>query len=241
MAMTEAVANVRALTFDVFGTVVDWRSSIIAELEAFARAKGIAADWAGFTDAWQGLYQPKLSPVREGKRPWTVLDVLHRESLDEVLARFGIAGLSEQEKDFLNRVWHRLRPWPDSVAGLNRLHPKYPLATLSNGNVALMVNLARHAHLPWDAILGAEVTGHYKPQPECYRRSVQMLGVQPEQVMLVAAHNSDLIAASKVGLRTAFVARPLEYGPHQKLDLQAEHPFDVIASDMVDLAVRLDC
>jgi len=239
--MTEAVANVRALTFDVFGTVVDWRSSIIDELEAFGRGKGIAADWAAFTDAWQGLYQPKLSPVREGKRPWTVLDVLHRESLDEVLARFKIEGLSEEEKDFLNRIWHRLRPWPDSVAGLNRLHVKYPLATLSNGNVALMMNLARHARLPWDAILGAEVAGHYKPQPECYRTTVQMLGVQPAQAMLVAAHNGDLIAASKVGLRTAFVARPFEYGPHQQSDLEAEHPFDVIASDMVDLAVRLGC
>jgi 2-haloacid dehalogenase len=241
MAMTEALAAVRALTFDVFGTVVDWRGSIIAELEAFGRAKGIAADWTAFADAWRGLYQPKLSLVREGKRPWTILDVLHRESLEELLVRFKVAGLTEEEKDHLNRVWHRLEPWPDTVAGLNRLHAKYPLATLSNGNVALMVNLARHGRLPWDAILGAEVTGHYKPQPECYRKSAQMLGLKPGQVMLVAAHNGDLIAASKVGLRTAFIARPQEYGPHQKLDFQAEHPFDVVATDMLDVAAQLGC
>ena len=241
MAMTEAVAKVRALAFDVFGTVVDWRGSIVAELEAFGRAKGIAADWAAFTDAWRGLYQPKLSLVRDGKRPWTVLDVLHRESLEELLTQFRVAGLAEEEKDRLNRVWHRLKPWPDSVPGLNRLHAQYPLATLSNGNVALMVNLARHSGLPWDAILGAEVTGHYKPQPECYRKTAEMLGLQPAQVMLVAAHNSDLIAASKVGMRTAFVARPQEFGPHPNRDAQAEHPFDAVAKDLVDLAEQLGC
>ena len=241
MAMTEAVSKVKALTFDVFGTVVDWRSSIIAELEAFGRAKNIKADWTAFTDAWRGLYQPKMSLVREGKRPWTILDVLHRESLDELLVQFKVSGLSEADKDHLNRVWHRLRPWPDSVPGLKRLHTKYPLATLSNGNIALMMNLKRNADLPWDAILGAEVTGHYKPQPECYRRTAECLGLKPEQCMLVAAHNGDLLAASKVGFRTAFIARPTEYGPHQKADFQAEHPFDVIGKDMVDVAVQLGC
>jgi len=241
MALTDAVARVRALTFDVFGTVVDWRGSILRELEAFGREKGIAADWAAFTDAWRGLYQPKLSLVREGKRPWTILDVLHRESLEELLQRFKIAGLSEEEKDFLNRVWHRLDPWPDSVPGLKRLHAKYPLATLSNGNVALMVNLARHSGLPWDAILGAEVTRHYKPLPECYRITAELLGVAPGQCMLVAAHNSDLVAASQVGYRTAFIARPAEYGPHQQFDFKAEHSFDVVAKDMVDLAAQLAC
>ena len=241
MAMTDAVAKVRALTFDIFGTVVDWRSSIITELEAFGRSKGITADWVAFTDAWRGLYQPKMSMVRDGKRPWTILDVLHRESLEELLVQFKVVGLKEDEKDFLNRVWHRLHPWPDSVAGLNRLHVKYPLATLSNGNIALMMHLKRNANLPWDAIAGAEVTGHYKPQPECYRKTAQVLGLAPEQCMLVAAHNSDLLAASKVGFRTAYVGRPTEYGPHQKADFQAEHPFDLIAKDMVDLAVQLGC
>ncbi len=241
MAMTAAVARVQALTFDVFGTVVDWRGSIVRELDAFGRKKGLAADWAAFADAWRGLYQPKLSLVREGKRPWTILDVLHRESLDELLRQFTIAGLSEEEKDFLNRVWHRLDPWPDSVPGLKRLHAKYPLATLSNGNVALMVNLARHSGLPWDAILGAEVTRHYKPQPECYRMTAEMLGLKAEQCMLVAAHNGDLLAASQVGYRTAFIARPAEYGPHQQRDFKAEHPFDVVAKDMLDVAAQLGC
>lgn len=241
MAPSAAIAQVRALTFDVFGTVVDWRTSIHRELEAFGRAKGLSADWMAFTDAWRGLYQPRLSQVRDGKRPWTILDVLHRESLEELLVRFKIEDLSEAEKDHLNRVWHRLDPWPDSVPGLRRLHAKYPLATLSNGNVSLMMNLARHGGLPWDAILGAEVTGHYKPQPECYRGTAQFLGLPPEQCMLVAAHNSDLLAASAVGYRTAFVARPAEYGPHQTHDFKAEHPFDVVAKDMVDLAVQLGC
>lgn len=241
MAMTEAVAKVRALTFDVFGTVVDWRSSIHRELEAFGKKKGIQADWMAFTDAWRGLYQPRLSQVREGKRPWTILDALHRESLEELLMQFKVGGLTEDEKDFLNRVWHRLSPWPDSVAGLKRLHTKYPLATLSNGNVALMMNLARHSDLPWDAILGAEVTRHYKPQPECYLKTAEFLGLKPEQCMLVAAHNSDLVAASQQGYRTAFVVRPTEYGPHQKHDFKAEHAFDVIAKDMVDVAVQLGC
>lgn len=241
MAMAEPVAKVKALTFDVFGTVVDWRSSIIAELETFGRSKGISADWTAFTDAWRGLYQPKMTLVRDGKRPWTILDALHRESLEELLVQFKVAGLTEAEKDHLNRVWHRLRPWPDSVPGLKRLHVKYPLATLSNGNIALMVNLKRSADLPWDAILGAEVTRHYKPQPECYRLTAECLGLKPEQCMLVAAHNSDLIAASKVGYRTAFIGRPTEYGPHQKADFRAEHPFDVVAKDMIDVAVQLGC
>ncbi len=240
MAMSEAVTKVRALTFDVFGTVVDWRGSIIRELEAFGKEKGLSADWVAFTDAWRGLYQPKLSLVREGKRPWTILDVLHRESLDELLVQFKVAGLSEEEKDFLNRVWHRLDPWPDSVPGLKRLHAKYPLATLSNGNVSLMVDMARNAGLPWDAILGAEVTRHYKPQPECYLKTAEFLGLKPDQCMLVAAHNSDLVAASKVGYRTAFIARP-EYGSHQKLDFKAEHAFDVVAKDMLDVAAQLGC
>jgi 2-haloacid dehalogenase len=241
MAMTEAVARVRALTFDVFGTVVDWRGSIVRELDAFGKRKGLAADWAAFADAWRGLYQPKMSLVRDGQRPWTILDVLHRESLEELLTQFRIVGLSEEEKDFLNRAWHRLDPWPDAVPGLTRLHVKYPLATLSNGNVALLVNMARRAGLPWDTILGAEVTRHYKPQLECYRITAEMLGLAPEQCMLVAAHNNDLVAASRVGYRTAFIPRPEEFGPHQRQDRQAEHAFDVVGKDMLDLATQLGC
>ena len=232
---------VKALTFDVFGTVVDWRSSIIREGRSLGERKGVTADWEAFADAWRGLYQPAMEAVRTGERPWTKLDDLHRESLDKLVQQFGIEGLDEAELDYFNRAWHRLDPWPDTVEGLTRLKRKYPLATLSNGNVALMVNMARHGGLPWDAILGAEVTRHYKPMPQCYLGTAELLGVAPHECMLVAAHNSDLISAREVGFRTAFVARPTEYGPHQSEDFEAEHDFDFIAGDMVDLAVKMGC
>ena len=170
--------SVKALTFDVFGTVVDWRSSITREGETLGRAKGLTADWARFADAWRGLYQPNLSRVRSGELPWTKLDELHRMSLDRLLVDFGIAGLSETEIDHLNRAWHRLDPWPDAVPGLERLRRRFILATCSNGNVALMVNMAKRAGLPWDAILGAETARHYKPQPEAYLITADMLGVK---------------------------------------------------------------
>jgi 2-haloacid dehalogenase len=232
--------TIRALTFDVFGTVVDWRTSIAREGAALARAKGIThVDWVQFADAWRALYQPAMTKVRKGERPWTRLDTLHRESLDALLDRFEITGLDEAEIDHLNRAWHRLDPWPDAVEGLTRLKRRFVLATLSNGNVALMVNMAKHGGLPWDAILGAEPTRHYKPQPETYLGTVDMLGLRPEQCLMVAAHNNDLVAAARCGLRTAFVARPIEYGPAQTTDLRAEHAFDVVARDFVDLAEKL--
>ena len=233
--------SVKALTFDVFGTVVDWRSSLIDEGRALGRDKGIEADWEKFADAWRGKYQPALSRVRNGEIPWTNLDSLHRESLDALLEEFDITVLDENEKDTLNRAWHRLRPWPDSVAGLARLKKNYVLATLSNGNVALLVNMARNAGLPWDAILGAEVARHYKPQPQCYLTTAALLGLAPQQCMMVAAHNGDLVAASALGFRTAFVPRPTEYGPHQNSDLEADHEFDVVAASFMDLADKLAC
>jgi 2-haloacid dehalogenase len=201
---------VKALTFDVFGTVVDWRASIAEEGRALGREKGIDADWVAFADAWRGRYQPSMTRVREGELPWTNLDSLHRASLEELLEEFGISGLDEAEKDHLNRAWHRLDPWPDSVPGLTLLKTKYVLATLSNGNVALLVNMAKRGGLPWDAILGAEVARHYKPQPEAYLMTAEFLGLAPHQCMLVAAHNGDLLAAAAVGYRTAFVPRPTE-------------------------------
>jgi 2-haloacid dehalogenase len=233
--------NVKALTFDVFGTVVDWRSSLIREGEALGRAKGLAVDWPKFADAWRGLYQPAMDEVRSGRRPWVKLDDLHRESLDKLLGPFGIKGLSEAEVDHLNRAWHRLDPWPDAVPGLTRLKTKYVLATLSNGNVALMVNMAKRAGLPWDAILGAEVARHYKPERETYLTTAAMLGVQPEECMMVAAHNGDLAHASALGFRTAFVPRPAEHGPGQTKDVTPAREWDVVARDFVDLAVRLGC
>src|SRR5215831_12937464 len=231
---------IKALTFDVFGTVVDWRSSIFREGEAFGRAKGITGvDWQLFADKWRGLYQPAMDEVRSGRRPFVKLDVLHRESLDKLVAEFGIKGLTEADLDHLNRAWHRLDPWPDSVPGLQRMKKKYILATLSNGNVALMVNMARRAGLPWDAVLGAEVARHYKPQPEAYLTTAAMLGLRPEQCMMVAAHGNDLLAASRCGFRTAYVPRPAEHGPGGKVDGGHEGKFDVVAHDFVDLAVQL--
>jgi 2-haloacid dehalogenase len=232
---------VQALTFDVFGTVVDWRSSIIREGQALGKAKSLSVDWARFADAWRGLYQPTMSRVRNGELPWTKLDDLHRMSLDRLLGEFRITALSEAEIDHLNRAWHRLDPWPDAVEGLTRLRRRFILATCSNGNVALIVNMAKRAGLPWDAILGAETARHYKPQPEAYLITAEMLGLRPAQCMMVAAHNGDLVAAASCGLRTAFVPRPTEHGAGQTTDLAPTGAHDVVAKDFVDLAVKLGC
>ena len=234
--------SIKALTFDVFGTVVDWRSSLIREGEALGRAKNLGhVDWSKFADTWRGLYQPAMERVRSGAMPWTKLDDLHRLSLDRLLQDFHISGLSEEEVDHLNRAWHRLDPWPDTVEGLIRLKRRFILATLSNGNVALIVNMAKRAGLPWDAVLGAEVAGHYKPQPEAYLRTAEFLGLLPAQCLMVAAHNGDLVHAAGCGLRTAFVPRPTEHGPHQSKDTKPEHAFDVVATDFNDLARQLGC
>ena len=236
-----AKANVQALLFDVFGTVVDWRTSIIDELTRFGAEKGLKVDWATFTDDWRGLYQPAMEEVRSGRRAWTILDVLHRESLEQLLAKNGIAGLSDAEKDHINRVWHRLKPWPDVVAGLTRLKSRYIIGTLSNGNVGLLTRMAKNAGLPWDVVLGAETARAYKPLPAAYLASAALLNVEPRQVMLVAAHNGDLAAAAETGLRTAFVARPTEYGPHQKLDFKAERDWDVVTDSFTGLADAMGC
>jgi 2-haloacid dehalogenase len=233
--------EIRALTFDVFGTVVDWRSSLIREGQAFGRAHGLTVDWTRFADAWRGLYQPMLERVRSGSLPWTKLDDLHRMALDRLLTEFGITGLAERDVDHLNRAWHRLDPWPDSVAGLARLKRRYILATLSNGNVALIVDMARHGGLPWDAVLGAEVARHYKPQPQAYLTTAALLGLEPRQCLMVAAHNNDLAAAEKVGFHTAFVKRPTEHGPEQKTDLAPTQAWDVVADSFIDLAAHLGC
>lgn len=233
--------DVRALTFDVFGTVVDWRGSLIREGQALGRKKDIDADWVAFADAWRGLYQPLMERVRGGQLPWTKLDELHRIGLDSLLSRFGLGDLDESEIDDLNRAWHRLDPWPDVIEGLTRLKRKYVLATLSNGNVALLVNMAKRAGLPWDAVLGAEVARAYKPQPEAYKRTADFLGLKPGQCMMVAAHGGDLKAASECGFRTAFVGRPLEHGPDKPGDAGATGNWDVKATDFKDLATQLGC
>jgi 2-haloacid dehalogenase len=232
---------VHALLFDVFGTVVDWRASLIDDLSAFAAGRGLNVDWAGFADDWRALYQPAMEEVRTGRRAWTVLDVLHRESLDRLIAKYAIAGLSEADKDHINKVWHRLKPWPDAVDGLTRLKSRYIIGTLSNGNVGLLTRMAKFARLPWDVVLGAETARAYKPQPQAYLASAELLNLRPEQVMLVAAHNGDLAAAASVGLRTAFVPRPNEWGAGQKVDLKAEREWDVVADSFVSLAKAMSC
>jgi 2-haloacid dehalogenase len=198
-------------------------------------------DWVKFADGWRGLYQPFMNKVRHGEIGWTKLDDLHRMALDQLLKELDITGVADADVDHLNRAWHRLDPWPDCVAGLTRLKKKYVLTTLSNGNVALMVNMAKRAELPWDVILGAEPTRHYKPQREAYIGTAEYLGLRPDELMLVAAHNGDLKAASGFGLRTAFVPRPTEHGPGQTKDLKPDGSWDVVATDFVDLAAKMGC
>jgi 2-haloacid dehalogenase len=231
--------SVKALVFDVFGTVVDWRSSVAREMDELARRKGLAIDGLAFADAWRAGYGPSMNRVRKGELPWTKLDRLHRMTLDTVLATFGIKGLSDAEADALNRAWHRLQPWPDAVGGLTRLKSRFIIAPLSNGNVSLMTNMAKHAGLPWDCILGAELARRYKPDPEVYQSAADFLDLAPAEVMMVAAHSGDLTAAGKVGLKTAFVPRPLEFGPKGKAELKAASPVDITATDFNDLASRL--
>jgi len=231
--------GIKALVFDVFGTVVDWRTSVAHEAEAVAKSRGLTVDGSKFADAWRAQYAPMMDQVRTGKLPWTKLDHLHRMILDRIVGDFGLSGLSESERRTLNTAWHRLRPWPDAVSGLTRLKKKYILAPLSNGNIALMTDLARHAGLPWDCILGAELVQHYKPDPEVYRSAMELLDLERGEVMMVAAHLNDLRAAKAQGLRTAFVARPAEYGPAGKPDLKADDSIDVSARDFNDLAMHL--
>ena len=233
------VGDVKALIFDVFGTVVDWRGSIIEQSAAFGQARGIERDWAAFADAWRGKYRPFMDKVRTGELPWTNLDALHRMALEEVLAEFAIDGLTDGEKAEVNFFWHRLRPWADAAPGLYRLKHRYIIAPMSNGNIALMTNMAKNGGLPWDCILGAEVARHYKPDPESYLTAVALLGLAPEQVMMTAAHQGDLLAAQKVGLRAGFVPRPMEHGPDVTPDPTPDPSFDVVATDFTDLARQM--
>jgi 2-haloacid dehalogenase len=234
--MGNAKQQVQALLFDVFGTVVDWRGSLIRELTAFGSARGFKHDWAKFADEWRGLYQPGMEEVRSGRRAWTILDVLHRESLLTLLDQYDMKGLGEHEIHHLVTIWHRLDPWPDAVGGLMRLKTRYIIGTLSNGNIGMMARMAKRGRLPWDVILGAEPARAYKPLPEAYRRNAEMLNLAPHEVMLVAAHNGDLAAAAKVGLRTAFVVRPEEHGPGQTIDLAASQDWDVVTNSFHGVA-----
>jgi len=228
--------SVRALTFDVFGTVVDWRSSVAAEV----RARRLPVDAEAFADAWRAGYQPAMQEVREGRLAWTNIDGLHRRILDRLLAERGIT-LAEHDADELNRAWHRLAPWPDAVAGLVRLKSRYAITTLSNGNVSLLLAMARNAGLPWDTIFSAELFGHYKPDPEAYLGACRLLDLAPPQVLMVAAHPSDLRAAAAAGLRTAYVPRPLERGPGGPMEPWTQDEFDLVAPGFDRLADALGC
>jgi 2-haloacid dehalogenase len=233
----------QALLFDVFGTVVDWRSGIMRDAAPFLARHGIAMTPAALADAWRDRYQPAMQAIRSGARPFTRLDVLHRENLDAVLRDAGadLAAIPADDRAALTHAWHRLDPWPDSVPGLTRLKARFIIAPLSNGNIALLLNMAKRAALPWDAILGAEVAQAYKPQPEAYLRTAEILGLPPAACMLVAAHNGDLAAARRAGFSTAFIPRPTEHGPGQTIDLVAEEDWDFVAASLTELADRLGC
>ncbi len=236
------LSMVKALVFDVFGTVVDWRTSLINDFTAWSKTRGIQGDWTALVDGWRGLYVGSMDEVRRHpERGYVILDVLHRRSLETLVAKLGITGLTEADLEHLTRGWHRLHPWPDSVAGLTRLKSRYIIAPLSNGNVALLTNMAKFAGLPWDLVLSAELFAHYKPDPETYLGAARLLGLAPGEVMMVAAHNNDLEAAQHYGLKTAFVARPTEYGPLQSRDFEATGTWDIVAADFGGIADRLGC
>lgn len=233
--------DVDALVFDVFGTVVDWRSGVVRDGRKLGEAKGLDVDWAAFADAWREEYQPSLARVRRGEIPWRNLDALHRESLERLLDRFDVDELTDGETEHLNRVWHRLDPWPDAVPGLNRLRSDFLVAPLSNGHMRLLTNMAKRAGIPWDLILSAELSGHYKPDEDAYLTAVDLLDLRPEEVVMVAAHERNLDASREAGLRTAYVHRPSEWGPERadEVGRPDESAYDVVAEDVVDLAERL--
>ena len=230
---------IKALIFDVFGTVVDWRSSVILECKILEEKTGIPGDWAKLADMWRQKYVPSMDRVRNGEKKWTILDDLHKESLLSILKELDINGHSESEIEHLNKAWHRLNPWPDSVEGLHLLKKNFSISTLSNGNINLLNNMAQYANLPWDNIFSAETFMHYKPDPETYLGAVNKLKLKKHEVMLVAAHNNDLLAAKEFGIKKAFVLRATEYGPSQNFDLKAEENIDISALDFIELSTKL--
>ena len=232
---------VRAVLFDVFGTVVDWRTGIASAVASFAKLMGLTLDPEAFADAWRAQYQPSMERVRSGLRPYVTLDELHRENLEPVLREQGVdpADIPDRYLDELGNAWHSLPPWPDSVEGILRIKRDFIVGPLSNGNTALLVNMAKGAGLGWDVVLGSDISREYKPSPEAYLAPGHLLGLESGEVMLVAAHNADLASARRVGLATAYLPRPAEFGPHQHRNLAPTADWDLIAESITDLADRL--
>ncbi|NEW91025.1 haloacid dehalogenase type II [Rhodopseudomonas sp. BR0M22] len=242
MAGRAEPTNVQALLFDVFGTVVDWRSSLIDDLSAYAAGRGLEGDWTGLIDGWRKAYVPSMDAVRNNPQAdFLTLDELHRRSLERLVGEFGIKGLTEDDINYMVTGWHRLKPWLGVVAALERLKTKYILAPLSNGNVGLLTRMAKNAGLPWDLVLGSDVFRHYKPDAENYLGAAKLLNLQPAEVMLVAAHNYDLQAAQALGLKTAFIPRRTEYGPLQTIDFDATGDWTIVADDLAGVADQLGC
>ena len=239
--------KVKALLFDVFGTVVDWRTGIAREVESIAKKNDISLDPFDFADAWRAEYQPAMEEIRKGRRSFTILDILHMENLKKIAPKFNLHNLSDDDFEFLVTAWHRLPGWPDSSEGLSLLKKKYILATQSNGNIALIVNMAKFSNLNWDVILGAEVTGHYKPEPEAYLKACNALNFKTEECLMVAAHEDDLRAARQQGMKTAYVHRPFEYGKDKLFDIaevndyKGDREWDIVSTDLKNLAKQLGC
>lgn len=233
--------ELKALIFDVQGTATDFRSTLAEEAARLSQDRAGDFDWGAFVDEWRGMYRPALDEVLAGTRPWTPVDLIYREALDRLLTKKGLTFFSETECAELNFAWQKIRPWPDVVAGLERLKGRYTIATLSNADVSAVINIAKYGGLPWDAVFAAEMAGTFKPDPRTYHVALKYLGLKPEQVMMVACHKYDLRAAKELGLLTAFVARPLEFGPGGKVDTSFEENFDINATDFLHLAHQLGC
>jgi len=239
--MNTQAAGTKALVFDVFGTVVDWHGSVAREVRGLAKARGLRVNAVKFAKAWRAGYRPAMDRVLRGEAPFEKIDAIHRAILEDVLKQFKVTALTEEEKAHLNLVWHRLKPWPDTVRGLKRLKSKFVVATLSNGNTSLLVNMAKHGGLPWDCVFSSDTFKLFKPDPGMYLGAADALSLKPEEVMMVAAHKSDLRAAAQCGLKTAFVKRPLEHGRAGTPDLASEPEFTVNAESFLDLADQLGC
>jgi len=237
--MTISAESTEVLLFDVFGTVVDWRTSLLRLFQRFGRENNFHADWSSLVDDWRAAYEPSMARVRQGGRPYATLDVLHRESLDSLLAGYGLGSMLESDRREMANAWRWLDPWPDTIAGLARLKRNFIIGTLSNGGLGLLVDMAKFAGLPWDVVLSADLFKRYKPDPAVYLGAAELLGRPTSALMLVAAHNYDLAAARSHGYRTAFVARPTEYGPRQKKDFGPEDAWDFTASSLDELAEKM--